>query len=271
MGRLGGLQLSAAVLAQSVFNVTGQRQVWLVSMLHGVPVPVLQCENIPTQPLLAADWLLSLHCTAQGMSAMMGFTGTVDTLCGQAWGAKNYRAFGLVVQVGPRGIHRTTLRRGDALGVCNAMLRPPVACRYPLTAKHCRSASWPHLIQPCCPSLPRSMQRALLVNTAFSLIIMALWLKSETLFLALGQVGSGKGCWRGARKPSGSGRPAGARTEMGGCHALSCAAQSIAGLRMHPSTISGVPVPPPALPWQEPELSAVAARYMRLLSPSLPW
>lgn len=30
---------------------------------------------------------------------MMGFTGTVDTLCGQAWGAKNYRAFGLVVQV----------------------------------------------------------------------------------------------------------------------------------------------------------------------------
>ena len=33
---------------------------------------------------------------------MMGFTGTVDTLCGQAWGAKNYRAFGLVVQVRSR-------------------------------------------------------------------------------------------------------------------------------------------------------------------------
>lgn len=41
------------------------------------------------------------------------------------------------------------------------------------------------------------MQRALLVNTAFSLLIMALWLKSETLFLALGQVGYTRGELRG--------------------------------------------------------------------------
>ncbi|KAL4421824.1 hypothetical protein ABPG77_001613 [Micractinium sp. CCAP 211/92] len=55
VGRLGGLQLSAAVLANSIFNVTG-------------------------------------------LSAMMGFTGTVDTLCGQAVGARNLRAVGLVLQ-----------------------------------------------------------------------------------------------------------------------------------------------------------------------------
>ncbi|KAL4448284.1 hypothetical protein ABPG75_005503 [Micractinium tetrahymenae] len=55
VGRLGGLQLSAAVLANSVFNVTG-------------------------------------------LSAMMGFTGTVDTLCGQAVGARNHRLVGLILQ-----------------------------------------------------------------------------------------------------------------------------------------------------------------------------
>ncbi|EFN53551.1 hypothetical protein CHLNCDRAFT_58521 [Chlorella variabilis] len=84
VGRLGSLQLSAAVLASSVFNVTGQ-------------------------------------------SIMMGLCGTIDTLAGQAFGARNYRALGCI------------------------------------------------------------LQRALLVNLAFGAAIAVAWLKSERLFLLLGQ------------------------------------------------------------------------------------
>ncbi|EFN52897.1 hypothetical protein CHLNCDRAFT_26336, partial [Chlorella variabilis] len=84
VGRLGSLQLSAAVLAASVFNVTGQ-------------------------------------------CVIMGMCGTIDTLAGQAFGARNFRAVGVV------------------------------------------------------------LQRSLLVNLLFGCLIALAWLRSERLFLALGQ------------------------------------------------------------------------------------
>lgn len=124
------------------------------------------------------------------------------------------------------------------------------------------------------------MQRALLVNTAFSLLIMALWLKSETLFLALGQVGVylgnledgslGKCTVSGGGLQDKSVSKAALRMNRRGC---------TGGLRgatlasAHASTASAFWTPNTVLLTvaQEPELSAVAARYMRLLSPSLPW
>lgn len=98
-------------------------------------------------------------------------------------------------------MRRSGLRRGAA-HIRGVQLHAPTFLGLPMSVDSQaskRSASWPHHIQPCCPSLPCSLQRALLVNTAFSLIIMALWLKSETLFLALGQVGVGGLClcWKG--------------------------------------------------------------------------
>ncbi len=128
---------------------------------------------------------------------MMGFTGTVDTLCGQAWGAKNYRAFGLVVQVRSRS------------WVCVCWMQEWCRVLGKAHAGRTVHTSLAGSTAPCCACSPHvccfgylsrgcsqctcSPQRALLVNTVFSLIIMALWLKSETLFLALGQVGAHMG------------------------------------------------------------------------------
>eukprot|EP00891_Asterochloris_glomerata_P005927 jgi/Astpho2/5927/Aster-02415 len=92
VGHLGPSQLAASALGDSLANVTGKVSHEQAS--HGTctphsPAPAAECSHNSLSP---RDW----H--PAGMSILASFGGAMQTLCGQAYGAKAYTVLGQVWQ-----------------------------------------------------------------------------------------------------------------------------------------------------------------------------
>lgn len=208
VGRLGDLQLSAAVLAQSVFNVTGEhrgrRSRAAARFSRGGMRPARPgtcdagsaCACCRRAVGLGASTACSLApraCRPERNDGIHWHRGhavwpgvgrqKLPSLrpggAGAGWAAAGQQAGGLRERQG-------CIR--EAAMVSQLPVQPSCLhdCRRALRVRR-HAAAW---VEPS-PNLPPPppLQRALLVNTVFSALIMGLWLKSEALFLALGQVG----------------------------------------------------------------------------------